>query len=58
MWDGLLYRFPCLFYVGQDRALRFRCSQECDPVEVYLRARMLLVIKKCSTASGVSHVSQ
>jgi len=37
MWGGLSYRFPCLFYVGQDRALRFRCSKECDPVEVYLQ---------------------
>ena len=31
MWDGLPNRFPCLLYVGQDRALRFRCSKECDP---------------------------
>ena len=37
VWDGWLYRSPCLFYVGQDRALRFRCSKECDPVKVYLQ---------------------
>jgi len=37
VWDGLSYRFPCLLYVGQDRALRFRCSKECDSVDVYLQ---------------------
>ena len=37
MWDGLSYRFPFLFYVGQDRALCFRCLKECDLVEVYLQ---------------------